>query len=108
MIGVGGVLSPQSAKFTGHMYDYVKYTDEGWLSAEISFPGYDATKFPNEKPEVVQVEYYNFLRPDWHTPENFFELRRVLRGKFDLGSNLGAQWRFTDVRLACRVVKADL
>lgn len=98
-----GVVDPKSGKFIARAYNYIKFADEGWISTEITFPGYDEAKYPTEKPMFASVEYYIFLRPDWHTPENFYEVRRVRVGSFNLNQTISQKWKFTPHVLNCRI-----
>lgn len=104
-LGKAGMMVADGSEFSSHSYKWEKFEDEGWISAEVNFPEFDAGKLPITKPENVSVEYYIFLRPNWRTPEEFFEIRRTVSGKFDEGQVLQVAWPFTKFNLNCVVEK---
>ncbi len=102
-----GVVDAKSGKFITKSYNYIKFADEGWISAEITFPGYDSSKFPEEKPLYASVEYYLFLRPDWHTPLDYYEIRRVRVGDFNDGKAIRQGWKFISHKLICKTTRSS-
>lgn len=91
--------------FLPENYKWEKWADEGWITAKITFPGFDATQKPLPKPETVSVEYYLFWRPDWRVPENFWEIRRTATVPFEAGQQIRVGWWFTKFMLTCDVEK---
>ena len=99
------MMNGEGSQFRSTYTQWQKFADEGWIAAEISFPNFDSTQVPLPKPDQVRVEYYIFLRPDWRTPENFYEIRRAVYGKFEADQVLEVSWRFTKFKLKCKVEK---
>lgn len=82
---------------------WVKYADEGWVAVDAYFVDHNSQERPIRPPQTVEVEYYIFLRPDWHVPENFYEIRRKVRIPFRLGRKIHVGWKFTDHSIECGV-----